>query len=90
MKRVSRERFAELLEKHKNDDYPLSLRGWQVPIMHGLVAVAADHPGIQAMHEPTKRVINQFREWCKMVFIQWGFTAEEAEYLDQMRQEIRK
>jgi hypothetical protein len=87
MKEVTREKYALVLEEYKNDDYILNLKGWQVPIIHGLIALAADHPGIQRLGWPTKQVIAEVRSWCKDKFIEWGFTTEEAEYLDKMREE---
>lgn len=49
MKQVTSEKYAEILDRHKNNEYHLVLKGWQVPILHGLIALAADHPGIKAM-----------------------------------------
>ncbi len=87
-KEVTPEQFYESLTKYNDETYHLALKGWQVAILHGLVALAADHPGIKKMHEPTQSVITDFREWCKRIFAEWGFTPEEVEYLDKMRGEI--
>ncbi len=86
MKVVTPQQYAEKLTAHKGGIYNLPLYGWQVPIVHGLIALAADHPGIKKMHEPTRQVIRDVREWCKDIFSQWGFTPEEVEYLDRMRE----
>ena len=87
MKVVTREQYAEASEKHKTEQYHLVLKGWQVPILHGLIALAADHPGIQLMGWPTRQTIAIVRWWCKQRFTDWGFTPEEVEYLDKMREE---
>lgn len=89
MKEVTPERFACILDKHKTEDYHLLLKGWQVPILHGLIALAADHPGIQELGSPTHGAIKIIRGWCKWVFSRWGFTPEEVEYLDKMREEYK-
>ncbi|GAI75739.1 unnamed protein product [marine sediment metagenome] len=90
MKQVTNERYAEILDTHKNNEYHLVLKGWQVPILHGLIALAADHPGIKAMDQPTKQLIAQVRLWCKDKFRSWGFTPQQVEYLDKMREETHE
>ncbi len=86
IKAVTPRRYAEKLTAHKAGIYNLPLYGWQVPILHGLVALATDHPEIKKMHEPTHQVIREGREWCKDICSHWGFTLEEVEYLDKMRE----
>jgi len=87
MKLVTKEQYAQALEAHKNEEYHLVLKGWQVPILHGLIALAADHPGIKNLGWPTKQVISEVRWWCRQKFGMWGFTSEEVEYLDKIREE---
>lgn len=83
---VSEEKFAERLWANARVDYVLPLNGWQVPIIHGLVALAADHPGVQSMSQDTQEAIRHVRDWCKAVFIDWGLSPGEAVYLDTMRE----
>jgi hypothetical protein len=87
MKAVTREKFAEKLKQHQNDLCVLELSGWQVPILHGLIVLAADHPGVKGLHRPTQDTIQRVRGWCRSVFGVWGFTREEVEYLDKMREQ---
>ena len=87
MKKVTQEQYAEVLDQHKGELYNLALPGWQVPILHGLIALAADHPGVKDLGTPTKEFIDQVRWWCREKFKEWGFTPEEVEYLDKMREE---
>ena len=89
MKEVTKKQFAEALERHTSEEYHLVLKGWQVPILHGLIALAADHPGIKELGWPTKQVIGEVRSWCCQKFGMWGLTPEEVEYLDKMREKYK-
>lgn len=90
MKMVTPEQYAEKLGRHQDDEYHLILTGEQVPILHGLIALAADHPEIEKSGWPTKRLITQVRWWCRQKFSDWGFTPEEVEYLDKTREDRSK
>lgn len=90
MKKVTIDQYTEKLTLHKGEVYQLSLPAWQVPILHGLIALAADHPGIIKQHECTHQTISEIREWCKKVFQGWGFDPEQVEYLDKMREAVAK
>jgi predicted RNA-binding protein with EMAP domain len=78
-------KFTDLMTRHKDDQYPLILDGWQIGILHGLIALVADHPGVQKLGKPTSQTIREVRGWCKNIFTAWGFGWEEVEYLDTMR-----
>lgn len=86
MKVVTPEHYAKVLDQHKHEVYHLALQGWQMPILHGLIALAADHPGIKMLSWPTRQLINQVRWWCREKFSEWGFSPEEVEYLDKKRE----
>lgn len=86
VKKVTQEHYAEVLDQHKGEVYHLALQGWQLPILHGLITLAADHPGVKDLGRPTKEFIDQVRWWCREKFKEWGFTPEEVEYLDKMRE----
>lgn len=86
MKEVTPEQYAKALEKHKQEVYHFALQGWQMPLLHGLIALAADHPAISKLGWPTKDFISQVRWWCREKFSKWGFSLEEVEYLDKMRE----
>lgn len=79
------EKFTDLMTAHKDDKYYLCLDGWQIGILHSLLALAANHPGVQKLGKPTQTTIREARGWCKDVFRRWGFTQEEADWLDKMR-----
>jgi len=83
---VTPRQFYNRLVPYKDEDYTLTIKGWQVAVLHGLIALAADHPGIKKMHGPTQQVIKEVREWCKNKFRTWGFTQEEIEFLDRIRE----
>ena len=83
---VTKEQYAQALDQHKDEVYHIALKGWQMPILHGLIALAADHPGVKKLGWPTKQLINQVRWWCREKFSEWGFSPEEVEYLDKMRE----
>ena len=88
-KEVSEEQYAQVLNHHRHEVYHIALKGWQIPILHGLIALAADHPDIKQTKWPTKQLIAQVRWWCKEKFSEWGFSPEEVEYLDRMRQDAQ-
>jgi hypothetical protein len=86
MKEVTMEEFGQKMREHLFDEYHPELHGWQIGIMHGLACLVADHPGVQKMSQPTQGTIREVRDWCLQIFGQWGFTAEEIEWLDKMRE----
>ncbi len=88
MKEVSPARYKEKLLENRESTYALSLNAWQVPLLHGLVALAADHPEVLKMGGHTRDLIQEVRRWCRHVFAEWGFSPEEVEYLDRMREVI--
>lgn len=83
---VNQEDYARILGRHKDEVYQIDLLGWQMPILHGLIALAADHPDVKKLGCPTQEVIRQVRWWCRQKFSEWGFSSEEVEYLDTMRE----
>ena len=90
MKEVSRVRLSELMNENKSRRYYLPIEGWQVPILHGLIALVAAHPGVKKLGWPTRTVIAEVRAWCLKRFEEWGFSPEEIEYLDKMREQEQK
>ena len=82
---MTERRYLEALYRHRDEVYHLELKGWQMPILHGLVTLAADHPGIKELGWQTEELIAQVRWWCREKFAEWGFSPEEVEYLDKMR-----
>ena len=85
MKEVTPQQFHDRFLPYKNNVYYLRLQGWEVAILHGLISLVADHPNIKAMQGPTNQVIDHVRLWCGGKFGLWGFTPEEVEYLDEIR-----
>ncbi|MBA7716293.1 hypothetical protein ES703_125363 [subsurface metagenome] len=85
-KAVTEEHYAQVLSQHMDEVYHIAIKGWQMPILHGLIVLAADHPGVKKRGWPTKQFITQARWWCREKFKEWGFSPEEVEYLDKMRE----
>jgi hypothetical protein len=83
---VSFESFRERLEATADKDYIMPAKGWEVAVLHGLVALAADHPGVEMLHAETQAVIRRIREWCMAVFIDMGFSPGEAVFLNTARE----
>jgi CheY-like chemotaxis protein len=79
-------RFTDALRHNGDRVYTLRMKGWEVGILHGLVALAADYPGIQKQSDQTHRIIQDFREWCQIVWIDMGLIAQEARLLDELRE----
>jgi len=90
MKRVTPEQYVDKLIAHKDEIYRMPLAAWQVPILHGMITLAADHPGVKNLGVHTQQAIREIRDWCKNVFASWGFTPEEVEFLDKMREEVQR
>ena len=88
-KEVTEEQYAQVLSQHMGEVYHIAIKGWEIPIFHRLIALAADHPGVKKRGWPTKRFITQARWWCREKFKEWGFTPEEVEYLDKMRKDAQ-
>ncbi|MEQ4489534.1 MAG: hypothetical protein AAC990_04110 [Dehalococcoides mccartyi] len=86
MKEVTPQQFHERFLPYRDKIYYLRLQGWEVAILHGLISLVADHPGIKAMQGPTRQAIDHVRSWCNGKFTLWGFTPEEVEYLNNMRE----
>lgn len=86
MKEVTLEDYARILGLHQDEVSQIDFLGWQIPILHGLIALAADHPDVEKLGCPTQKVIRQVRWWCRQKFSEWGFSPEEVEYLDTMRE----
>ena len=76
------ERYVELMRKHKSKLYNLELDGWEVPVLQGLILLASRHPSLAKPGEPTRRVINEVKLWCRQVLLGWGYSAAEIEYLE--------
>lgn len=88
-KPVSQERFGEALKLGFHRKYTLELEGFQLSILHGLVALATDHPGIKGMSPVILKVIREVRDFCLAAFRDWGLDEEEVFYLDTMRVEVQ-
>ena len=54
------QKFHEVLDSKGNEIYTLELRGWEVDILHSLLALAMDHPGMQKMSQPTHQAAREF------------------------------
>jgi hypothetical protein len=79
---VSLKEFAVKMYRHRLDLYTLELDGYTVPVLHGLIALAARHPGIAKMGDPTRATIDQIRNWTLEVMRGWGFTNDQLKWLD--------
>ena len=89
-KPVSIERYSQVLDEHKDKGYEMVINAWEMPLLHGLITLVAEHPGVQQATGPTKEFIAQIRWWCREKFAEWGFTPEEVEYLDTRREDAQK
>lgn len=83
---VTPERFAEVLRNNEGKLFGLGVGVNQVSVLHGLIALAMDHPGMQELSEASK-VAQRIRDWCLQCFRSMGFSDEEVAQLDTMREE---
>lgn len=79
-------KFVDIMNATRDREYTYTFKAWEIGIFHGLIALAADHPGIQNMSPYTHAQIDKFRAWCKRVWEDMGMTEEEAELLDRLRE----
>ncbi|MBW2675071.1 MAG: hypothetical protein JRD89_16950 [Deltaproteobacteria bacterium] len=84
---VTRERFKEVLRASEGNQYELALGVAQVSILHGLLSLAMDHPGLQELGGPTMTIARRIRDWCLSCFKEMGFSDEEVAQIDTMREE---
>jgi hypothetical protein len=75
--------FHDKVYRHRQHIYSLELDGWEVPVLHGLVALAARHPEMAKLGQPTHQVIHEVRNWCLEVMRGWGFTPAQLKFLDE-------
>ena len=82
------QRFLQVLQSKDNDTYTLELTGSESSTLHGLVTIAMDHPNMQKMGQASYWVASKLRQWCKGVWVNMGLSEEEADLLDQLREEL--
>ena len=82
------QKFHQVLDSKGNEIYTLELRGWEVDILHSLLALAMDHPGMQKMSQPTHQAVRRYRGWCKEVWVKMGLSEEDATLVDRLREEL--
>lgn len=84
---ITPERFEEVLRASEGKiTFRLSLGGAQVSILHGLLSLAMDHPGVQEL-ESSMGIARGIRDWCLDCFREMGFSDEEVAQIDTMREE---
>jgi hypothetical protein len=83
METVSLKQYLEKYKRYGNNLYTLELDGWEVPFLHGLMVLAANHPDHDHMSALQRETILQVRTWCCEVFKTWGFSPEQVEWLDK-------
>jgi hypothetical protein len=79
-------KFVEAMKQQALRVYTYGFRPYEISLFHGLIALAADHPGIQDMSSYTHAQIYRFRKWCMEKWVEMGMTQEEAELLDRLRE----
>lgn len=80
------QRFIEVLTPHMEADFIMPVKGWQVGFLHGMIALAMTHPDMKKLGN-VEAFGQQVRDWCKQTFLSMGFTSEEVEMLDKLREE---
>lgn len=83
---VTYQEFSEALERNWQKQYQLNLTGIEIPVLHGLIALAEDHPGIKDLGSHTHNIIKKIRGFTLDCFRDWGFTEEQVHYIDTMRE----
>ena len=65
---VTPKRYAEVLKSSEGKKYGLKLGVTEIAILHGLVSLAMDHPGVQELHEATIKIAHHIRDFCLRCF----------------------
>ena len=84
MEPVSQDEFTQKAIEHKDDVCVFHLQGYEVPVIHGILALGASHPGTKSMHSKSLDAIAIFREQLRDVFASWGFSPGQVDFLDIM------
>lgn len=80
------ERFTQALLTEGERRVELNLSAAEACVLHGMIALAMDHPDLARVSDTTMKVGRRFREFCKYVFREMGMTTEDAELLDHLRE----
>jgi hypothetical protein len=87
MKTIDIHTFAETMKPHAKESYSLEICGWQVAIIHGLIALAASHPSVKNMNQTTQITIKTVRTMCLEIKRTWGLDQESLDYLDRSHEQ---
>lgn len=87
MKPVSEKEYLTRALPYAQEQYTLELQGWQVAALHGMIALAASHPGMQKTAPISFKLSRDIRNKCLEVMATWGFRQEELEFLDKSHEE---
>lgn len=82
---ITPERVEQVLKASEGNQYELALGVAQVSVVHGLLSLAMDHPGVQELGELTLGIARGIRDWCLDCFREMGFSDEEVAQIDTMR-----
>lgn len=80
-------KFKKALEASMDKTYAYQISGADVSILHGLIRLAEIHPEVRKLSENTQDAIFCFREFCKSVWVEMGLTTEEANAMDELREQ---
>lgn len=83
---ITPDRFIEGLARSQVKEVTLHLGAVELSVLHGLIALAMDHPGVQELSGPTLEIARKVREGCLDCFRKMGFSDEEVLEIDTMRQ----
>lgn len=81
------EKQVMLLSKHSYTVIDYKFTGVELWLIHGLVCLAAEHPGIKNLCDQSQKIIREFRDFCQKVWVDQGMTPQEARKLDELREE---
>ena len=80
---ISLSEFALRCGVHQNEVYNMPVPAKYVGILHGAIKSASMHPGVQSLNIETLIAMNEFIEWCNIVFSQWGISPEKIAWLNK-------
>ena len=82
---ITPDRFIEVLARSRVKEVTMHLGAIELSVLHGLIALAMDHPGIQELRGPILEIARKVRDGCLDCFREMGFSEEEVLGIDTMR-----
>lgn len=89
-KEVFQQRFNAVMDVHYKDQAALSLQGWEVPMLYGMVSLALENPDAKQLSGSVALAIRRWLEWCIDTMAGWGLTESEIAWLGTQVEDTKR